>query len=270
MTTFLFWNLNKKSLEGLVADLAVLNEVDVLILTECEIPTHVMLETLNHGEMPMFHHVHVECDEIVIYTRFPSEFLQKKFDSSRLTIRRLKLPGRQDILLAATHLVSKRNWSDASQSDECPKLAGMIRRVEEEEGHRRTVLVGDLNMNPFEVGVVSANGLNAVMSRTLAERQTRRVQGQDHAFFYNPMWGHFGDAVAGPPGSYFFRSSQPVEYFWNIFDQVLLRPELLSIFKNEELKILSASGEQSLLTAGGRPDRKIASDHLPVLFRLDL
>jgi hypothetical protein len=52
MRTFLFWNLNKKRLEQLVADLAQLYDVDVLILTECAIPTHIMLEALNRNANP--------------------------------------------------------------------------------------------------------------------------------------------------------------------------------------------------------------------------
>lgn len=271
MSTFLFWNLNKKRLERLVADLAEHHEVDVLILTECEVPTHVMLEALNLGDSPMFHEgTSSECTEIVIYTRFPSEFLQKRFDSARLTIRQLTLPGKDEILLAAVHHPSKLHWNDASQTAECYELSSNIRRTEEEAGHRRTVLVGDFNMNPFEDGIVAANGLNAVMDRRVAARATRTVQAREYPFFYNPMWGHFGDAIDSPSGTFYYGSSEQVAYFWNMFDQVLIRPELLSIFRNEGLKILSDSSDGSFLTLNGLPDNSVASDHLPIRFRLDL
>jgi hypothetical protein len=55
-----------------------------------------------------------------------------------------------------------------------------------------------------------------------------------------------------------------------MFDQVLVRPELMDRFPNHELKILTAVGEKSLVSPSGVPDRKGASDHLPVLFKLDL
>jgi hypothetical protein len=270
MTTFLFWNLNKKRIERLVANLAELHEVDVLILTECEIPAHVMLEALNGGTSRMFHLTDSARQEIVIYTRFSSEFLTKKFDSARLTIRRLRLPGIDEILLAAVHSPSKVNWKDASQSAECYELSSSIRRIEKEVGHSRTVLVGDFNMNPFEDGMVAANGLNAAMARMVATRETRTVQAREYPFFYNPMWGHFGDATDGPSGTFYYGSSEHVVYFWNMFDQVLIRPELLSIFRNEGLKILRDNGERSFLTAKGLPDASVASDHLPILFQLDL
>jgi len=48
---------------------------------------------------------------------------------------------------------------------ECIRLADEIRREELGIGHERTVLMGDFNMNPFEIGMISATGLHAVMDR---------------------------------------------------------------------------------------------------------
>ena len=114
MTTFLFWNLNRNPLEGLVAELAELHQVDVFILAECEIPAHVMLEALNRNPGSMFHLTDSECEKIVIYTRFSGDFIQKKFETNRLTIRRVMLPGSEERLLAAVHHPSKLYWSNES------------------------------------------------------------------------------------------------------------------------------------------------------------
>jgi hypothetical protein len=53
-------------------------------------------------------------------------------------------------------------------------------------------------------------------------------------------------------------------------DQVLMRPDLMASFQNENLTVLTVDGDRSLLTRKGFPDASFASDHLPVLFRLDL
>jgi hypothetical protein len=82
------------------------------------------------------------------------------------------------------------------------------------------------------------------------------------------MWGLLGDRAIGPPGSYYYSASSSIEYFWHLFDQVLLRPELMDTLK--VLEILHTDGESSLLNQLGRPDSRTASDHLPILFRLDL
>jgi hypothetical protein len=55
-----------------------------------------------------------------------------------------------------------------------------------------------------------------------------------------------------------------------MFDQVLLRPDLLPAFKNQELKVLVTDGTTSFLRDNGLPDRDAVSDHLPLLFRLHI
>ena len=146
----------------------------------------------------------------------------------------------------------------------------MISQAEKQVGHYRTVLVGDLNMNPFEDGVVGANGLHAVMSRRIAERQKRTVQNREYQFFYNPMWNFFGDETSGPPGTYYYSNSEYVVYFWNMFDQVLIRPQLLDRFKSTDLKIVHCIDTISLLSSSGIPDKYSKSDHLPIVFILNL
>jgi len=123
-------------------------------------------------------------------------------------------------------------------------------------------------MNPFDVGVVGAHALNAVMTRELARKEKRTVASQPYRLFYNPMWGHFGDRTPGPPGTYFYAASTPGNYYWNVFDQVLLRPQLMDDLV--ELRILDTDGCTSLVTPKGYPRSAETSDHLPVLFRLNL
>ena len=55
-----------------------------------------------------------------------------------------------------------------------------------------------------------------------------------------------------------------------MFDQVLIRPDLLDLFHTKDLKILSEAGGTSLLSGIGVPDKNSASDHLPILFKLTL
>jgi hypothetical protein len=86
--------------------------------------------------------------------------------------------------------------------------------------------------------------------------------------FYNPMWGLMGDGTPGPPGSYRWRSNASHNPHWNILDQVLLRKDLVD--RLHELKVLSNDGVHNLLGRDGYPDRRGLSDHLPVLFSLDV
>jgi endonuclease/exonuclease/phosphatase (EEP) superfamily protein YafD len=191
-------------------------------------------------------------------------------ESARYTIRAVSLPGHEQILLAAVHLPSKLYIDEVGHTLECVGLAEAIRETETRANHSRTVLAGDFNMNPFEAGITTAMGLHGVMAKEVAGRGARTVQGASYPFFYNPMWGHFGDTTKGPPGTYYYERADHNVFFWNIFDQVLIRPSLLDVFDNEHLMVLTDDGSDSLLSERGRPDRLAASDHLPLLFRLRL
>lgn len=130
--------------------------------------------------------------------------------------------------------------------------------------------MGDLNANPFEDGLVKADALHGVMSRAVASRGKRRVKFRYYPFFYNPMWGRFGESTDGPSGTYYYTHSSYKEFFWHMTDQVLLRPDLMASFQDEDLKVLTVDGDRLFLTKRGIPDASVASDHLPVLFRLAL
>jgi hypothetical protein len=108
------------------------------------------------------------------------------------------------------------------------------------------------------------------MDRKIAMRGSRTILERRYPFFYNPMWGLLGDATEGPPGTYYFERAEHDMFFWNMFDQVLIRPDLLPYFRNEDLKILTEDGSMSFLSRKGLPDASMASDHLPLLFKLHL
>ena len=295
MLTFLFWNMGgarttddalarqrQARLSTIVANLARRFRVDLLILAECPVAAPDLLEAVNAESLNPFSSPDPlsVCERIAVYPRFPGRFLKLKSEWTKYTGRELRLPGSPSILLFAVHLGSKLHQSGESQGMSLPDFRGTIRMVERQSGHERTVLVGDLNMNPFETGIVDAHGLNAVMTRKLASRGARTVDAVAYPFFYNPMWSCFGDSTHEthppgsqahePPGTCYYPASESKWYYWNMFDQVLLRPALLPYFRNQDLKILVSDGATSLLTKEGLPNRKLASDHLPLLFQLAL
>lgn len=77
-----------------------------------------------------------------------------------------------------------------------------------------------------------------------------------------------GDSGSSAPATYFYNSGTEVNYFWNTFDQVLLRPSLLSSLSNRGINVATSIGAVTLLNTLGRPDANTASDHLPVICRL--
>jgi hypothetical protein len=90
-------------------------------------------------------------------------------------------------------------------------VAEQIHEAETQYVHTRTVVVGDMNMNPFEDGMCRSEGLHAVMCKHIARKEKRTVLGKERLFFYNPMWNFLGDETRGPPGTY-YRSKGPTAY----------------------------------------------------------
>jgi len=254
MTTFLFWNVKRRFpvevLEALLSEW----QVDVLLLAEAPLSVPDSLSGLlrSDGRVPT---------ALTLYSHLSLSPIR---ESSHWTMRRWA--SRQgEILLVATHLPSRLHFSEADRAMEAAHFARVIRDLEVELGHTQTIVVGDFNMNPFEPGMVGAEGLHAISSQYVAVSGSRTVQGREYPFFFNPMWGHFGEH-----GTYFYRKAIPICYFWNIFDQVLLRPSLLPFWLPDELRILTGVGDITFVDSVGRPTSSHFSDHLPILFRLEL
>ncbi len=271
MTSFLFWNLNQKPIQLDVSLLVHQYDVDIVLLAECSISPSLLLKALNHEREVKYHYApSIGCRRIEIFTKFVSDLIKPISEDSRWTIRHLALPALQDILLAAVHMPSKLHYTESDQKSMCVNLIHDIRTAEARIGHCNTIIVGDLNMNPFEDGVVTADGLHGVVSKAIASQAERIVQNKNYGFFYNPMWNLFGDCTPYPPGTYFYRNSGYKTFFWNMFDQVLVSPKLINRFDVSSLKILTHNSLNNFLLDSGEPNTKDFSDHLPIVFDLEL
>jgi endonuclease/exonuclease/phosphatase family metal-dependent hydrolase len=271
MLTFLFWNIQRKPLTASLKRLIHLHQVDVLMLAECPLRPADLLPELNSTKRSEYHYSAGNlCEKIEMYTRFADSYVMALPERPRAAVRHFVLPDRPSLLLVAVHLIDKRNHSEAGQHIEASWVSSTIQESEKLVGHHRTMVVGDFNMNPFEQGIIATDGFHAVMTREIASKREREVQNNLYPFFYNPMWNHFGDANGLPSGTYYHWAAEHICYFWNMLDQVLVRPDLLSVFKTEEVQILTNDGADSLIKANGRPDEAIGSDHLPILFKLHI
>jgi hypothetical protein len=280
-------NTREASLLGVLRNLAEIRDVDVVILAECPVDAARVASELNRdttrprGTQFREADSDSQCEKILIFPRFSGRALLKRAEGPRYTGRLIKLPEpRPSITLFAVHFGSKLHKSDASQTLAAPVFSQTVKELEKKLKHDRTVIVGDFNMNPFEDGIVGAEGLNATMSRFVAGKEERKVDGVKYPFFYNPMWSFFGDSTHAdqppsspmhePPGTCYYGAGESRWHYWNIFDQVLLRPSLLPCFNNKDLQIVTTDGTTRLVDANGLPESRRLSDHLPIVFRLNI
>jgi len=261
-----------RDLRTLIAGAVTDRDVDILLLAESHVPDDEITAVLKVATSWDFAALSDDTDKVRLFTRLPVAKWQKRQTdalSARMAIWSVAAGKPPGILLASAHFISKSNISSDEQGIVAVELAKEILRVEEHVGHQRTVVVGDLNMNPFDIGVTGVTSLHAVMTKHIADKKERVFQGKKYRFFYNPMWGFFGDRTIGPPGTYYHSSPSPGDIFWHMIDQVLLRPALMNLL--HDLTIIDFIGAESLLTENaGVPRASDYSDHLPLAFRLQL
>ncbi|GAB3963891.1 hypothetical protein GCM10028806_00570 [Spirosoma terrae] len=265
----LFWNVQRKNLTHQITNLVKHKHVDILVLAENPASPVQLIQALNtDGPYYFLNHPLSQCRKITIITKFHYDFIVPTEEDHRLTTRRVRLPTGEDFLLTALHLVDKRSFSPESQNEAATLVAEQLRRVETRLNIDRHVVVGDFNMNPFETGMIKANGFHGTMSSEVAGGKLRTVQKQDYPYFYNPTWSLFGDLNKDVSGTYYYKHAEHVCYEWNVFDQVLLRPVMIDNFVKGSLEIIQTDGVTSLVTARSLPNIATYSDHLPLFFTL--
>lgn len=267
----MFWNVGAKNdVSDLVARACREHEVDILVLAEFGRPLSELLEGVNAGADRPLTVPFNPSTRLTILARYSPDALRPVQDLNGVAVRHLQPPVGADILVVGVHLPSQMFYGVDDLALYATEVSRVVAEAEAAVGHTRTIVVGDFNMNPFDLGIAGSHGLHAVSNRVVASRGSRKIQNTVHEFFYNPMWARLGDRPTGPPGTYYRADSKPFTLFWHAFDQVLIRPALLDRFSDDDLLVLTDIDGVSLTKSGFVPDTDSASDHLPLVFKIDI
>lgn len=265
---FAFWNAGRNESPTVVSDLVHERKIEFLALAEIGFSPETLCQDYVSRFGSALYRLGPASNRIDLYTtRDPANF-RPLLDTRHASFREFIPAIGGPILLGACHLRSKASSSDADQSERATELYRRITEQEEQLGHSRTVLFGDFNMNPFEQALISARAFHAVMDRRQASKNARVVDEIQRRYFYNPMWHLMGNRDNDARGTYFHDSSDAHNYFWNTFDQVLVRPDLLDQFDDESLEIVESVVGTSLLKDGDAKIGSKYSDHLPLFFKI--
>lgn len=258
---YLFWNTNKNErINSTICELVVENNISMIILAEYVAdPTELIALLSDCG-------LHIEqygsCSErIKIFGRVGN--IDYRTDTDHAIIR---IINNKDIL-CCVHLNSQI-YSGNTDGREIliTQIVEDIRAVEIELNTENTIVVGDFNINPYDSSFLNARYFHAIPVYTETKRRCRTVSGKDFFMFYNPMWNLLGDSHE-PYGTYYYGGSDAVNPFWNIYDQVIIRPALRERFVTDGLKILTETQSRYFLNQNGHPNKSI-SDHLPIVFEI--
>lgn len=266
---FLFWNINNNpGLAAGVASLASALGSDVVALAENKVPDAAMLAALGGT----FRKIPTPKSRVSLFTRLPAGRTGRVVAGRYWAICPLTTPAQGTVLLVVAHLASKLWASPATQRVAASDLAEAIGKRESALGTEKSVLIGDLKMDPFDPGMVEVQGLHAVSAATVATGVGRRRLGRKtYPMFYNPMWSHMGDGWRRPAGTYFFRSANVDRLYFHTVDQVLVRPALVPLLTSQSVRVVTHVGPHRFADAADDvPLKATASDHLPVHLDLPL
>jgi len=260
-----FWNVGGRQLDAELVELIKATYTDFLVLAEYPSDEMTLVRASQKSGVSIYSVPKIACERISIFTRFRPSSIKHQRETNRYTMKELKLQGCVPLLLVLVHLPSKLHATEVDQLQEAIYFKQDIEAAEADVGHTNTLVIGDFNMNPFDHGMVSASALHSIPCLETARGKHRIIHGRAHSYFYNPSWSLFGDR-SGSPGTYFYRSSSHVSYYWNLLDQVVMRPSIADRFDKNSLNVVTTAGSVDLVGKNGRPS---ASDHLPISFTLE-
>lgn len=258
----LFWNTHKNTnINETISELIVENNVSIVALAEYVANIDDLLSSLLLEHGIKMHRYGSCCERITIIGSINN--VEVRFDSDHATIQ---IINGKDIL-CCTHLNSKI-YSDHEAQREIliEQLMRELSIIERDLSSENTMIVGDFNINPYDSSCIDARYFHSLPIYEETKRRTRRVAGNEYSMFYNPMWRFLGD-VEEPYGTYYCNNSGSINTYWNLYDQVIIRPALRKRFVDDSLKIITETQSKYLLDLNGHPDKSI-SDHLPIIFEI--
>ena len=260
---YLFWNTYKnEQINPILCDLIVENGISVVVLAEYTADINDLIETLRTCGISMQQVTTVGCDRIYMLGEV-GLCIKPRLQTDRSSIQVID----DNTILCGVHLNSQI-YSDNGERREIDieQIVGDLLKLETELDTKNTIIVGDFNINPYDKTCVSARYFHGIPIYEDAMRETRTVAGREFHMFYNPMWNFLGD-FKEPYGTYYHSSADTVNPYWNVYDQVIIRPALRNRFVDDSLRIITETAAVSLLDKNKHPDRAI-SDHLPITFEI--
>lgn len=268
MAKFLLWNVQRKYLDGLIVGLVDAEQIDVVLLVERPAVMPPLTTTLASRGL-----LAVPSEErFAVYAKPEIGLIPYPLPVPPIRANVYRWTGLSQLngVVALVHSHDRRNYLDGTRAAHLRSIVAAVRDVEAQLGHKRSIILGDFNANPFDPAVIGANGLHALGVRQVRGRTNRTFVSQEADFFYNPMWRLFGHGRDTGGATHHYAGYDEVELIWHMLDQVVVRPEALDRFPEQELKIVTRIGTTNLWDADEVPDTEIASDHLPIIFRWDL
>ena len=300
---FLFWNIGGQtsSFEKDLADVATNNEIDVIILAEggkiigatllkngyAEVELQLENKTAKWvrvfskktDEYKVTHKTQLteieedeEDEEGTDDSNFDFETVKTKV-VNRVQLFELNSKEKKT-LFACIHFPSKLFHDEHSHSAIAPKYTEKIHSLAKIDD--RLFIVGDFNMNPFDIPLVDPLGFYALNNRDLIDELQSKHPRTKQRYYYNPCWSLLGDFVASKSsttrrlgGTFRFQEQRSRKLHWYLVDQMIMNKALIEDFHSNSLRVIEQKNLVLQLF-----EKKIKKqpklDHLPITFSFNI
>lgn len=258
----LFWNLKNNSNEQLIADCIVENNIDIALFAEhastnfdyiCQnLLSNFFCEKGAGG-----------CDKIIMLAN-KSIVVDVKQEQNRYvlyTINNLNMLCN----LCCVHLQDRRNSDFNKRKELIGRLVNDIKNLEDRENCNSTIIIGDVNANPYDHELLDFNGFNAVLFKDIIKKsESITIDGIKYRRFYNPIIHFLSEDEKNYGSFYISNTTESNNPIWNCLDQVIVsKPLIDSVSSMRYLRKI----KQKELIKKTKPDNSI-SDHLPLVVQL--
>ncbi len=254
---YLFWNTNRKNgINRYLRQLIKKYNPDIIGLAEYIDNENELISELKKNGM-IFYGTPSMGSRIVTLSRFKNDEIKHRKEGTHFVVKGYPYNDGELHNVVFVHLPSKRE-------DHGGRRSVVLETIREEvKDSDRNVIIGDFNMNPYEMPMISVREMNAIPTAEIARKGTRRFVEKVYPFYYNPMWNFLGDRNV-PQGTHYYSTSEEESIYWNLFDQVIVSSSFVDDVHVDDIKIIDTLDEIAF-NKKGKPN---PSDHFPIYCEL--
>jgi hypothetical protein len=263
---FLFWNIQKKLLISEIAELISESECNIYAFAESsdEIIDKVIALLINKYNILCSSYPTPGCDKIKIVVNGKVENISLLNQDKHYSLIKISEKN-NELIVGFVHFPSKLHHTLNQLRRISELLRNQILVEEELNSISDTMVIGDFNVDPFEMPMVSFTGMAATNGITCSQRESVICDGEENRLFYNPMWTLYSSHKERPGSHRYIRTGEDV-VSWHFLDQVLIRPTLINRFKFESLILIKNTQNYNYLNTNQMPN---LSDHLPLMCEIE-
>lgn len=277
MINILFWNtrlglekhkteerigaINDKIIEIILED-----DIDVAIFAEYELDLQGLCNKLYLVKRNF--KIALLSDNTRVKMIYSSRFVVEPIRDSKYYFINLIKSTSIKFLISGVHLQSNMKSGNSEREVVAGQFMLALNEAQEETDNKKCVITGDFNANPFEDVMLKVNCFNSLPYADLVEKKRKRGAFEtDYQMFYNPMWNFLGDLKI-PNSTYHYDSGGAIDFYKNIYDQVIVSAEIVDKLDKKKVKIITETSTGKLLGKNESPDKQKYSDHLPIIFSI--